>query len=80
MGLYIAYTNNLKERKARHVFYFENHGCFSLSHKRVKQLFDINNIDICAYKDLIEYNDINNIDAYEILLDNNLSKEDINAL
>ena len=81
MGLYLTYTKNIYKRRVKAVFFFRDGSVFLIKSKTTKEALpnlDDHNTD--SYKQLFDYASNNNIDGFEILLDNSLGNSELNNI
>ncbi len=69
MGLYITYSFDISKRQTGAVFFFKQNKCFEYKKKaEPKELFDVDKIDINAYKKISSFAEQRKLDAYEVVL------------
>lgn len=69
MGLYITYSFDISKRQTGAVFFFKQNKCFEYKKKaEPKELFDVEKIDINAYKKISSFAEQHKLDAYEVVL------------
>lgn len=69
MGLYIAYTSDVRKRQANTVFFFHHNKCLSLEDNIVsKPHFEVKTNDIQAYQQIVSIAEKHSLDSYEIVI------------
>lgn len=78
MSLYFVYTPNVKLRRADLVFFFEGNSCRLTHSDRVPRTpFEFENIDLDAYKQIVDFAEEHKFSAYEIMLSGREPLEEI---
>ena len=76
MSLYFVYTPSINDRRTDYIFYFKNTHCLLKSNKGESNIvFDVHNVDLNTYKQVVSFAEHNKLNAYEILLDKSVLQE-----